>query len=134
MESPILKLQMDNPDLSAHSKMMLVFPHPWRVQHFSSPSLSLTSLSSSFLLSLSLSLFVLAFTYRDAQDFPGLSDDFYGSKSLSKCVVPLVKQLFPELTRLAVPHKHFLFFLFLTEYPLYPPFLFHFTLKLIRII
>uniref|UniRef100_A0AAR2M2I4 Discs, large homolog 3 (Drosophila) n=1 Tax=Pygocentrus nattereri TaxID=42514 RepID=A0AAR2M2I4_PYGNA len=31
------------------------------------------------------------------RDFPGLSDDFYGSKSLSKCVVILVKQLPLEL-------------------------------------
>ncbi|TRY97976.1 hypothetical protein DNTS_000302 [Danionella cerebrum] len=32
------------------------------------------------------SLFILAFNCLDAQDFPGLSDDFYGSKSL-KCLM-----------------------------------------------
>lgn len=42
-EAPVLKLQTDNPDLSSHSKVMLVFLHPSRVQHISSPSLSLTS-------------------------------------------------------------------------------------------
>lgn len=42
-KSPVLKLQTDNPDLSAHSKAMLVFLHPLRVQHLSSTSLSLTS-------------------------------------------------------------------------------------------
>ncbi len=113
-----LKLQTDNPDLSSHSKMMLVLLHPSRVQHLFSPSLSLTS--SSFLLS----LFVLAFTCRDAQDFPGLSDDFYGSKSLSKCgsscqaAVP-----WANWTGCATHHTHiilsFCFSLFLTESSIY---------------
>lgn len=82
---------------SEHSKGVLVQLHPWRALHLSQP---LTNHSFFFLSA----LFVLAFTCRDAQDFPGLSDDFYGSKSLSKCVVPLVKQLFLKLW--ATHHIH----------------------------
>lgn len=82
-----------------HSQFVLVSLHPQRALHPSSQPLTNIYF---FLSALFFSLFS-AFTFRDTQDFPGLSDDFYGSKSLSKCVVILIKQLSLEI-KMAVPH------------------------------